>query len=117
MSARQTHRFVMKFCIWPMLDSSNGTLFLERHNDPARQMRALSVITFLTLFAVAFAANAAPLPAPHQVDIPSGSAILHAQLYKPDRNGPYPVVIALHGCGGLSGHSDPVLPRYRDWAD
>jgi dienelactone hydrolase len=26
-------------------------------------------------------------------------------------------VIALHGCGGLAGHSDPVLPRYRDWAE
>jgi dienelactone hydrolase len=80
-------------------------------------MRALSVITFLTLFAVAPAADAAPLPAPHQVDIPSGSATLHAQLYKPDGDGPYPVVIALHGCGGLSGHSEPVLPRYRDWAE
>src|SRR6202035_5692411 len=28
-----------------------------------------------------------------------------------------PTVIALHGCGGLSSHSDPVLPRYRDWAE
>jgi dienelactone hydrolase len=26
-------------------------------------------------------------------------------------------VIALHGCGGLGGHSESVLPRYRDWAE
>jgi dienelactone hydrolase len=80
-------------------------------------MRLLSAIPFLTLFAVAFAADAAPLPAPHQVDIPSGTATLHAQLYKPSGDGPFPVVIALHGCGGLGGHSEPVQSRYRDWAE
>jgi dienelactone hydrolase len=77
----------------------------------------LSVIAFLTLLAAACAADAAPLPEPHQVDIPSGSATLHAQLYKPDGDGPFPTVIALHGCGGLASHSEPVLPRYRDWAE
>ena len=43
--------------------------------------------------------------------------MLHAELYKPDGGGPFPTVIALHGCGGLGGHSEPVLPRYRDWAE
>src|ERR1700730_15900511 len=80
-------------------------------------MRLLSAITFLTLFAMAVGADAAPLPAPHQVDIPLGNGTLHAQLYKPDGDGPFPVVIALHGCGGLAGHSEPVQPRYRDWAE
>jgi dienelactone hydrolase len=80
-------------------------------------MRLLSAIMFLTLFAVAPAADAAPLPSPHQVDIPLSSGILHAQLYKPEGDGPFPVVIALHGCGGLAGHSEPVQPRYRDWAE
>src|SRR5216684_2408804 len=77
----------------------------------------LPVIAFLTLFAVAFAVDAAPLPSPHQVDISLGNGVLHAQLYKPDGDGPFPVVIALHGCGGLAGHSEPVQPRYRDWAE
>ena len=80
-------------------------------------MRLLSATAFLTLFAVAFAADAATLTAPHQVDIPSSSGVLHAQLYKPEGNGPFPVVIALHGCGGLAGRSEPVQPRYRDWAE
>ena len=80
-------------------------------------MRALAALTFLTLFAVSFAGSAAPLPAPHEVDIPSGNEVLHAQLYKPDGDGPFPAVIALHGCDGLAGHSEPVLPRYRDWAE
>jgi dienelactone hydrolase len=80
-------------------------------------MRLLSAATFLALFAVAFAADAAPLPSPRQVDIPLDSGTLHAQLYKPDGGGPFPVVIALHACGGLAGHSEPVQPRYRDWAE
>jgi dienelactone hydrolase len=80
-------------------------------------MRLLSAITSLTLFAVAYAADAAPLPVSRQVDIPQGSGILHAQLYMPDGDGPFPTVIALHGCGGLAGHSEPVQPRYRDWAE
>jgi dienelactone hydrolase len=43
--------------------------------------------------------------------------VLHAQLYKPEGSGPFPAVIALHGCGGLGTHSEAVLPRYRDWAE
>jgi dienelactone hydrolase len=79
-------------------------------------MRLLSATLFLALLATACRADAAPLPAPSQVDIPAASLTLHAQLYKPDGDGPFPTVIALHGCGGLSGDSQPVPARYRDWA-
>ena len=34
-----------------------------------------------------------------------------------DGDGPFPTVIALHGCGGLGGHAEPVLPRYREWVE
>jgi dienelactone hydrolase len=80
-------------------------------------MRLRSAIVFLTLLAVALPAKSASLPSPQQVDIPAGSETLRAELYKPNGDGPFPTVIALHGCGGLSGHSEPVLPRYRDWAE
>ncbi len=80
-------------------------------------MRLLSATIFLTLFAVTFSVGAAPLPAAHQVDIPLGNGVLRAQLYKPAGDGPFPTVIALHGCGGLGGNSEPVQPRYRDWAE
>ena len=80
-------------------------------------MRLLSAITLMTLLAAPAAAEAAPLTAPHQIDIPFASGVLHAQLYKPAGDGPFPTVIALHGCGGLGGHSEPVQPRYRDWAE
>jgi dienelactone hydrolase len=55
------------------------------------------------------------LPAP--VDIPGSGLTLHAQLYKPEGDGPFPTVIALHGCGGLGGPSEPVQSRYREWAE
>ena len=78
-------------------------------------MRFLSVVLILTLSAVACTARAAPAPQP--IEIQTGKFLLHAQLFKPDGNGPFPVVIALHGCGGLGGQNEPVWPRYRDWAE
>lgn len=80
-------------------------------------MRLPSAIAVLTLLALSFAADAAPAPSPRQVDVPLGGGTLHAQLYKPEGDGPFPVVIALHGCGGLAGHSEPVQARYREWAE
>jgi dienelactone hydrolase len=80
-------------------------------------MRFLPAVLLMTLFTAPVAAEVAPSPVPQAVDIPLASGVLHAQLYKPEGNGPFPTVIALHGCGGLGGHSEPVLPRYRDWAE
>jgi dienelactone hydrolase len=74
-------------------------------------------LTLLSLALLMSAAHAAPATAPLQVDIPLSGGVLHAQLYKPEGAGPFPTVVALHGCGGLGGHSDPVLPRYREWAE
>src|SRR5689334_11964218 len=79
-------------------------------------MRPKSVIAFLSLVAVVTPALAAPV-APREVEIAEGGVTLRAQLFKPDGDGPFPTVIALHGCGGLAGRSEPVQPRYRDWAE
>jgi len=78
-------------------------------------MRFFVAIAALSLFVSALPVQAAP--SPQQVDIAAGSFTLHAQLFKPDGDGPFPTVIALHGCGGLAGHSEQILPRYRDWAE
>src|ERR1700744_6611896 len=79
-------------------------------------MRLTPAIALLALLAAALPASAAPV-ASHDVEIVEGGTTLHAQLFKPEGNGPFPTVIALHGCGGLAGRSEPVLPRYRDWAE
>ena len=80
-------------------------------------MRFLACLALMTLIAAGSSACAAPLAPPQQVEIPAPEGVLHAQLYKPDGKGPFPAVIALHDCGGLGGHSEAVLPRYRDWAE
>jgi len=80
-------------------------------------MRLLAVTTCLIFVAAASAASATALASPDQVEIPSKGGTLRAELYKPDGVGPFPTVIGLHGCAGLSDHSDPVLPRYRAWAE
>jgi dienelactone hydrolase len=80
-------------------------------------MYSLPTLVVLTLFAASSAAAAAPSAEARQVDIASGSVALRAELFKPDGDGPFPTVIALHGCGGLGGRSEPVQARYRDWAE
>ena len=70
----------------------------------------------MTLLAAACTAGAAPTAGAAQVNLPARGLTLHAQLYKPDST-PFPTVIALHGCGGLGGQSEPVQSRYRDWAE
>jgi dienelactone hydrolase len=83
-------------------------------------MRFSSIAIALALVGVTClpaAVRAASLQGPLGIEIPSGGAVLHAQLFRPDGNGPFPVVIALHGCGGLGGRSEAVQVRYRDWAE
>jgi dienelactone hydrolase len=77
-------------------------------------MRLLSAALILTVSsAVCMAAS----PVPQPVEIAEGNLRLHAELYKPEGNGPFPAVIALHGCGGLAGAGEAVLPRYHDWSE
>ncbi|MBV9532521.1 MAG: dienelactone hydrolase family protein [Bradyrhizobium sp.] len=80
-------------------------------------MRSVAAIVMLMLAAAAQAASPPPASGPSEVAMSSGNFIVHAELYKPPGEGPFPTVIALHGCGGLASRSEPVLPRYRDWAE
>jgi len=79
-------------------------------------MRLFASVVFL-LSTVWLNAHAASLPIPREVDIPTSNGTLRAQLYKPDGEGPFPTVIALHDCDGLAGYSVPVQQRYSDWAE
>jgi len=114
-SARETHRSVM-FCVNIRMLALQADRRLNAERPFKNPMRLTSAIALLTCLVVAFPAMAAPA-APHEVQIPEGATTLRAQLFKPDGNGPFPTVIALHACGGLTGRSEAVLPRYRDWAE
>src|SRR5262245_9846828 len=56
-----------------------------------------------------------PATAPTTVDIPLPHGRLRGFLFRPEGAGPFPAVVGLHGCGGLSNNRFPLLTRYRDW--
>src|SRR5947209_6894725 len=80
-------------------------------------MRLFPLLLIFAVSGVGVSTAATSLPAPVQIEMPGTNGRLHAQLYKPEGDGPFPVVIALHGCDGLGGKSEPVHARYRDWAE
>jgi dienelactone hydrolase len=61
--------------------------------------------------------TAAATAAPEHVDIASGEVTLHATLYRPDGDGPFPAVVALHGCGGLIRRPATQSQLYGEWAN
>jgi dienelactone hydrolase len=72
------------------------------------------------LFSLTVVAALAPDPAigaggPDPVEIPRGEARLKALLYRPDGQGPFPVVIGLHNCAGLTNRAGVTGSRYVDW--
>ena len=54
---------------------------------------------------------------PEQIDIQQGTTKLHATLFRPDGQGPFAAVVALHGCSGLLDRAGVIQLRYRDWAE
>ena len=58
---------------------------------------------------------------PQSVSIPAGGenspATLDARLYRPSAGGPFPAIVALHGCSGLWSSKDKseLSPRHVDW--
>ena len=77
-------------------------------------MRTMAVLLALAgLGAATFAAAAGP----ERVDILPGEGVLNATLYRPSGDGPFPAVIALHGCGSLADRSGSIVPHYQDWGE
>lgn len=66
--------------------------------------------------AIAAAAPAAP-PEPEVVEVRHGELGMKAFLYRPEGQGPFPAVVAMHGCEGLAGRRSSLGRRYRDWAE
>src|SRR5258708_11385656 len=80
-------------------------------------MRA--IFTLLTAAAVAISAgHALAAGNPEVVEIPQkeGSR-LKAMLFRPEGQGPFPAVVALHNCTGLNNAAGTLGARYRDWGE
>lgn len=59
--------------------------------------------------------GAALAAAPQAIDIPSEDAPLQALLYRPEGAGPFPAIVALHGCEGLRT-TGRIRKPLDDWA-
>ncbi|HEY7646033.1 MAG TPA: dienelactone hydrolase family protein [Hyphomicrobiales bacterium] len=58
-----------------------------------------------------------PQAAAEIVTFPGDDITIEAPLFRPSGPGPFPAVIALHGCGGLYGKNGDLSPRHKDWAE
>ena len=55
--------------------------------------------------------------APETVEFREGDLALKGVLFRPEGNGPFPAVVAMHNCAGLTNPSSGTIrTRYRDWA-
>jgi len=72
--------------------------------------------TLAFVFVAALACSEAAA-APEQIDIPADGVVLHATLYRPDGPGPFPAIVALHDCGGLTQRPNTEAQLYSKWAD
>ena len=70
------------------------------------------VASALALTILSAAASAA-----ETVSFPGDDVTLSGILYRPAGNGPFPAVVALHGCSGLFGKDGSLSPRHADWAE
>ena len=56
------------------------------------------------------------LKAQERVEIPAADGVtLKGVMFRPAGTGPFPAVVALHGCGGLGGANVPISSRHLDW--
>jgi poly(3-hydroxybutyrate) depolymerase len=76
--------------------------------------RIMRLAAILVSVAVTIASGAG---AAEPVDIPDAGATLRGVLFRPQGAGPFPSVVALHGCGGLLNRSGKIVRRFADWGD
>lgn len=68
------------------------------------------------LFTALSSTLAARAAEPERVRIPAVGITLAGVVYRPAGTGPFPAVVALHGCAGLTGRDGKIMPREEDWA-
>ena len=87
--------------------------------QPSAHLRIIvALLAAITL--VAISAHRAQAAEPETVRITSDVAQLGpftALLFRPKGKGPFPAVVALHGCGGLFNDDKEIKGREEDWAE
>src|SRR5260370_41158249 len=55
--------------------------------------------------------------AAEQVDISQSDTTLRGILFRPEGAGPFPSVVALHGCESLVNRLGKMAPHFADWGE
>jgi dienelactone hydrolase len=77
----------------------------------------MRLIVILCAGLAAGAATVAGAAAAEQVDIPQADTMLHGILFRPEGAGPFPGVVALHGCESLINRSGKMGNHLSDWGE
>ncbi len=74
----------------------------------------LASLAWVALLAIALAEDAAAA-GPDMVEFHGDDIGLKAALYRPEGNGPFPAIVAMHDCSSLLNSAGTLRSRYRDW--
>jgi dienelactone hydrolase len=69
------------------------------------------------LVALAMMASVGGAGAAEQIDVPQTDGALRSVLFRPEGPGPFPSVVALHGCESLINRSGRIVARFADWGE
>ena len=53
---------------------------------------------------------------PEPVEFRDGDVTLKAIIYRPEGAGPFPAIVGMHDCSGLTNSSGAIASKYREWA-
>ncbi|TPN84326.1 dienelactone hydrolase family protein [Mesorhizobium sp. CU2] len=82
----------------------------------AKHLVALSGLFALWLAQPVIAAEQEPESVSIPADGENQPGVLDARLFKPQGQGPFPAIVAMHGCSGLwSSKTIGLSPRHADW--
>jgi dienelactone hydrolase len=70
----------------------------------------------VVMLALLLAGEVANAGGPEPVEFRDEDIALKAVVYRPEGAGPFPAVVAMHDCAGLTNASGAVASKYREWA-
>jgi dienelactone hydrolase len=68
------------------------------------------------MLALLLAGGVARAGGPETVEFSDGEITLKALVYRPEGVGPFPAVVAMHDCSGLTNPAGRIAAKYREWA-
>ena len=103
---------MVEFWVWRSFGVALSMTFTTLHAAVRAALAAAGIAAVVSADTTSRAFGADP----EHVEIADGNLVLHAALYRPEGNGPFPAVIALHDCGGLIHRPLADAQLYAQWA-